>query len=75
MHSGRFNLLAALDAESIALRSGRSRAESSRTSHSPGRSPAQARAGTSGENLLPLAGDPDPMVRFQLAFSLGEAND
>jgi len=25
--------------------------------------------------LLALADDPDPMVRFQLAFSLGEAND
>jgi len=25
--------------------------------------------------LLPLAGDPDPMVRFQLALSLGAAND
>ena len=24
--------------------------------------------------LLPMTGDPDPMVRFQLAFSLGEAN-
>jgi len=25
--------------------------------------------------LLVLAGDPDPMVRFQLAFSLGTAKD
>jgi len=25
--------------------------------------------------LLALAGDPDPMVRFQLSFSLGQAND
>jgi len=27
------------------------------------------------QQLLPLADDPDPMVRFQLAFSLGEANE
>jgi putative heme-binding domain-containing protein len=27
------------------------------------------------EKVLALAGDPDPMVRFQLAFSLGEAKD
>ncbi len=37
--------------------------------------PRLKRAPAVRQQLINLAGDPDPMVRFQLAFSLGEANE
>ena len=68
------DLLGVLDSAAILSGSGRSRAEGSRASHSPGRNPARRASRRLLAKLLALADDPDPMVRFQLAFSLGEAN-